>query len=507
MRLRQSCLSLVICMAPCLGVDAAPMGDGPIVPVHMSQQQVDSTALSFDQVFDHGELLFRAKFNLFDGQSRPATTGGGAARVAGSAPRFLRTSAPDANSCFGCHNDPFSGGAGDIVANVFVLAQTLDPVTESVSGQFSNERNTLGMQGTGAIEMLAREITAELIGIRTSALALARDTGRSTRVPLLSKTVLFGHLTAHANGTVDTSEVNGISADLILRPFHQKGAVVSLREFTNNAMNHHHGMQSTERFGSPRTGSADFDQDGVSDELSVGDVTATTIYQAALNTPGQVLPDDLDALRAVVRGERHFETVGCADCHLPSLKLETRLFSEPNPYNPDGNLKPADVSQPFTFDLTTQGQLPRFEPASGGGIHVRAYTDLKRHNLCDAQIRHFCNESVVQGGIPTELFLTRRLWDVGNSAPYGHRGDLTTITEAIMAHGGEGNASRLAFEALSQTRKNELVEFLKSLQMLEPGTPSLVVDKAGQPVDKAAATRRALARTADPDGRSRGSLR
>jgi len=53
---------------------------------------------------------------------------------------------------------------------------------------------------------------------------------------------------------------------------------------------------------------------------------------------------------------------------------------------------------------------------------------------------------VVQGGIPTEMFLTHRLWDAGNSAPYGHRGDLTTLTEAIMAHGGEAATSRIDFE-------------------------------------------------------------
>ena len=36
---------------------------------------------------------------------------------------------------------------------------------------------------------------------------------------------------------------------LVIRPFHQQSLVVSIREFTNNAMNHHHGMQSVERFG------------------------------------------------------------------------------------------------------------------------------------------------------------------------------------------------------------------------------------------------------------------
>jgi hypothetical protein len=490
MRKTRLALAVAGCVLPWLALSAATIGDGPTVESHMSQAQIDAGSVSFDQIFAQGKLLFQAKFNMFDGQGRPGTTGGGAARVPGSAPAFIRTSAPESNSCFGCHNQPFSGGAGDIVANVFVLAQTLDPVTESVNAQFSDERNTLGMQGTAGIEMLAREMTAELLTIREAALSAARGTGRSTRLALTTKTVNFGYVTAHADGSVDTSEISGINTDLIVRPFHQKGAVVSLREFTNNAMNHHHGMQSTERFGVERTGSADFDQDGVQNELTVGDITATTIYQAALNTPGQVLPDDVAALRAVIRGERAFETIGCADCHVPSLKLNTTQFTEPNPYNPDGNLKPNEVAQVFSFDMTTQGQLPRFEAAAGGGMNVRAYTDLKRHNLCDAQIRHYCNERVVQGGISTEVFLTRRLWDAGNSAPYGHRGDLTTLTEAIMAHGGEGSPSRLAFEALSVQGQAEVIEFLKSLQMLEPGTPSLVVDKSGKPVDKAAAAKR-----------------
>lgn len=483
-------LALAGCALPWIALSAATIGDGPTIETHLEQAAIDSGAVSFDQLFVQGKLLFQAKFNMFDGQGRPGTTGGGAARVPGSAPSFIRTSAPESNSCFGCHNQPFSGGGGDIVANVFVLAQTLDPVTESVNAQFSNERNTLGMQGTAGIEMLAREMTAELLTIREQALSAARTTGHSTRLALNTKSVNFGFVTAHVDGTVDSSEIVGINSDLIVRPFHQKGAVISLREFTNNAMNHHHGMQSTERFGADRTGSADFDQDGIANELTVGDITATTIYQAALNTPGQVLPDDVAALRAVIRGEREFQTVGCADCHVPSLKLDTTQFTEPNPYNPDGNLKPDEVAQVFSFDMTTQGQLPRFEAAAGGGINVRAYTDLKRHNLCDAQVRHYCNEHVVQGGISTEEFLTRRLWDAGNSAPYGHRGDLTTLTEAIMAHGGEAATSRLAFEALPQQGQAEVIEFLKSLQMLEPGTTSLVVDKRGKPADKAAAVKR-----------------
>jgi HD-like signal output (HDOD) protein len=92
----------------------------------------------------------------------------------------------------------------------------------------------------------------------------------------------------------------------------------------------------------------------------------------------------------------------------------------------------------------------------------------------------------VQNGVPNDHFLTRKLRHVGNSAPYGHRGDLTTITEAIVAHGGEGRASRDAFNALPQNQQAAIVEFLKTLQVLPEGGAALVVDNLGRAVDKQA---------------------
>ncbi|MBI2212636.1 MAG: hypothetical protein HYU52_03240 [Acidobacteria bacterium] len=458
---------------------AEGVGDGPTIEHHLGQQEIESGTIPLSQLVNDGRRLFAAKFNRFDGQGRPGTTGGGAPRVSGSAPPFIRTSAPDANSCAGCHNDPVVGGAGDIVANVFVLAQTLDPVTESVSPDFSNERNTLGMQGSGAIEMLAREMTATLITTREAAIQQAKATAMNVTRELLAKGVSFGSITAKPDGNVDTTQVQGINADLIIRPFHQKGVVVSLREFSNNAFNHHHGMQSVERFGQSMTGSHDFDQDGVSDELTVGDITAATIYQAALNIPGQRIPNDGPRARAIVRGERSFARIGCGSCHVAEMTLDNPVFSEPNPYNPPGNLRPADVGHSVTFDLTSEGELPRLERSHDGKAYVRAYTDLKRHNLCDSELTHFCNEKVVQGGVPTGDFITRKLWDVGSTAPYGHRGDLTTITDAIYYHGGEARTSRDAFFASSDEERSEVIEFLKSLQILPAGTPSLVVDENG----------------------------
>src|SRR5262249_40057627 len=203
---------------------------------------------------------------------RPAATGNGAPtkRDPSHNPGFLRTSGTDATSCADCHNQPTVGGAGGFVANVFVLAQVLDPVTDSVSAEFSDERNTLGMNGSGAIEMVAREMTADLLAIRDAAKSEARPSGKDTTRQLDNKDVKFGRITAHADGSVDVSKVQGVDADLIIKPFHQKGVVNSVRVFTVNAFNHHHGMEAVERFGIGQKDSQgntiatnDFDEDGV----------------------------------------------------------------------------------------------------------------------------------------------------------------------------------------------------------------------------------------------------
>ncbi len=437
--------------------------DAPAVAGHIEQVDIVGGGLSLAAIREAGRELFAAVFNTCDGQGRPATTGGGDKRVADQ-PAFIRTSAPDSSACAGCHAQPRAGGGGDFVANVLVLAQVLDPVTESVSSEFSNERNTLGMFGSGPIEMLAREMTADL-----QSQAAALPDGTHT---LVTKGVGFD--VTIAAGEVVASR--GVDTDLIVKPFHQAGVVRSVREFTVNAFNHHHGMQAEERFDlNPEKGfDSDFDEDGVERELTIGDVTAAALFQAALATPSRVLPDDPRELRDVEQGEALFSSTGCTACHVPAMTLDSRHFVEPNPLNPPGTF--SDSSQSFAFDMTAEGEAPRLEAAPGGAAVVRAYTDLKRHNLCDdpahpEPIRFYCNEELAQGradqdGRPgSEFFLTRKLWDVGNSAPYGHRGDLTTVTDAILAHGGEARSSRDAFDRLPTKKQAKLVKFLKTLQV------------------------------------------
>jgi len=75
-------------------------------------------------------------------------------------------------------------------------------------------------------------------------------------------------------------------------------------------------------------------------------------------------------------------------------------------------------------------------------------------------------------------FITRKLWGLYNSGPFGHAGKFTTMRDAIkLGHNGEATPSRLAFQALTPLQQDEIIEFLKSLQVLPPGTPCLVVDE------------------------------
>jgi hypothetical protein len=458
--------------------------------------------VSVSELVARGQAAFVANWTPTEGGGRPLTAGTGAPLANPAAPlvfprNFNRVSAQDANGCAGCHNAPFGipGGGGDFVTGVFVAAQRFDfgtfdhqdllPKSGSVdeSGAFvalqsiGNYRATLGMFGSGFIEMLARQMTADLRAIRDS---LAP--GESSA--LVTKRVSFGTLSRVSGGAWDVTLVEGLPpqslrssgpADppsLIIHPFHQSGSVVSIRQFTNNAFNHHHGMQSSERFGY----GVDADGDGIGNELTRADITAVSVFQATLPVPTQVIPADPTLRHAVEQGERLFDAVGCSGCHVPVLPLDKGgwIYSEPNPYNPPGNLRPGDAPV-LSVDLT-RGDLPGRRPkVRKGVVLVAAYTDLKLHDITSGpgdpnaepiDINQAAGSPEFFNG--NRQFLTRKLWGAANERPYFHHGLFTTLREATLAHAGEAWQSRTAFESLTDGEQNQVIEFLKSLQVPPP---------------------------------------
>ena len=223
-------------------------------------------------------------------------------------------------------------------------------------------------------------------------------------------------------------------------------------------MNHHHGMQEAEHFGD----GVDLDGDGIADELTRGDLTVITIFQVTLPVPGQDTPQDPEAREAVDRGTRLFSEIGCAVCHVSQLRLNNPTFTEPNPFNPPGNLQLSDVPQPLAIDLTKDGPSPHLERESDGSVLVPVFTDLKRHRMGDV----LNNEKSVQDGIRTDEWLTRKLRGFASEPPFLHHGRAILISEAIMMHEREAKQSRDIFGSVPGTDRAAVVEFLKSLQIL-----------------------------------------
>ena len=423
--------------------------DEPAVTVNPDHDQIGKSYSILRAVHD-GKVLFMTKFNLVDGAARPlATEHTFPTRRSVPGPAFQRIAGPDSDSCAGCHNQPQVGGSGDFATDVFVAApQFGDVLNESINPAFVNERFTRSLFGIGPIEIAATEMSRELIAQRDAALQKAQKTGQDVEVQLSAKGVSFGSVVVTPDGDQDSSKLLGISPDLILRPFNAKGTMVSIRDFTVVASNQHHGMEASEMFGEARTGIHDFGGNGTGKGLSTGQVTAMSLWQASLPVPDN-------------RGfEKHpgftiFKQVGCDSCHVPSMHLQSNVFNEPNEFNREGVMTPAETQNHIRMPLKLERE--------GKGYVLHAFTDLKRHVMCDAQRNYFCNERKKQDKVPLNEFMTPRLWDLHTKAPYCHRGDCTTLTEAIEAHGGEASATTDAFDALPRADKVTLVRFLKSL--------------------------------------------
>jgi len=418
-----------------------------------------------DELVGIGEELFTAKFTSLDGAGRPGAT----QAIIPTKPRhqtghrFSRTSGLDSNACSSCHNDPVPGGAGDFVTTVFLSEGFVNADFDSTDSQFSNERGTNHLFGSGLIELLAREMTVQLQGHRVTALKRAADSEKSTRIALITKGVSFGFLTAHPDGIVDLDEIEGVDVDLVIRPFSQKGVMTSLRQFTINALNHHHGMQAVERFGARWTGSTDFDDDGIERELSAGDISALVAWQATRQPPGQMLPKQKIWVEAAQTGRKLFQKNKCTQCHLEELPLNSLKFSDPGHRDVSGTLNRSQVAEPAIYDLSLLDWSQKLSRNEKGEYMIPLFGDLKRHKITDPSHELLGNELLSQRFVDRTIFQTSELWGIGSTAPYGHRNDFTTLDEIIRAHGGEAKSSRELYEASSAEDRSSIIAFLKTL--------------------------------------------
>jgi len=376
---------------------------------------------ALDMAFEHGDELFETEFRAIDGVGANVGDGSRFTRLpradlkaagqwAMHTPK--RATGPNANSCTACHIQLFDDGSGSAVSNVH-----RDPEHSGELGHFI-QRNTPHTFGLGAVQRLAEEMTDELQKARDLAGTQLCSFGSSApaTADLTAKGVSFGRIRAvrgrgsSCTVTYDTSKVTGVSTDLIVRPFQWKGSVATIRDFNRDAANNEIGMQAVEFVGD----NVDGDGDGVVNELTVGDITALTVYLASQPRPTTKL--ELASLRlidplpaseaaAIKAGAGVFTGVGCASCHIPQLLLNDPVFTEPSrssqyrdatfPAGQDPVALGVDPSAPITVDLTRDLPDNRIVDSNGrlvfalgsfvrdaqGRAIIALLGELKRHDM------------------------------------------------------------------------------------------------------------------------------
>jgi len=162
----------------------------------------------------------------------------------------------------------------------------------------------------------------------------------------------------------------------------------------------------------------------------IGDLEQFAIFMRLLAAPTPRTPPGVNN-GSVAAGSNHFNKIGCAQCHTPSLS--TGLCS-----------------------VAALSNKP-----------VPLYSDLLVHKMGKGLA-----DDITQGAAGPDEFRTAPLWGVGQRIFFLHDGRTSDLEQAILAHASPAAAPYAASEAnlvvqnylgLNNTQKQNLLEFLRSL--------------------------------------------
>lgn len=413
-----------------------------------------------------GRQLFQRKFTAFQGVGPRVSDGVGDLAV------HKEIAAGFADSCAACHGRP-TGSAG-FGGDVFTRPDS---------------RDAPHLFGLGLVEMLADEMTSDLRATRDQALATAEQQNQSVTRPLQSKGVSFGTIRALPDGTVDTTGVDGVDADLRVKPFFAEGSDFSIRRFAVGAFQAEMGLQavdpdlaaaangdsivtpsglaidgSKDTVKPPPTADPEADPDG---DGAVNEIPASIVDFVEFYLLNYFRPATYEQGATEQAGRDLFATIGCAECHVESLQIEIdrRVADVETKYDRQSggfNHLFATATPLFTETEDDTGHASLKLPA-GGEFTVRGiFSDLKRHDLGPA----FHERG--HDGVMTTEFVTEPLWGVGSTSPYGHDGRSINLREVILRHGGEAEQSKRRFDRLNAIMQGRILAFLESLVLFPP---------------------------------------
>lgn len=209
--------------------------------------------------------------------------------------------------------------------------------------------------------------------------------------------------------------------------FGKKGLTVNLLHQTVGAYHEDMGVTSDllpEDLFNPAAGSRASD-DAPDPEASSAVVANVVFYLKTLRAPSRREPDHPE----VLAGEQLFEEIGCAGCHVPTLRT--------------------GASEIEVLDR----------------VEFHPYTDLLLHDMGPG-----LDDGYTEGRALTSEWRTPPLWGIGlvesfqgGQGFFLHDGRARSLAEAIELHGGEAETARDLFLGLSTEDRDRLIRFLRSL--------------------------------------------
>lgn len=206
--------------------------------------------------------------------------------------------------------------------------------------------------------------------------------------------------------------------------FGWKASMPSVKQQVASALNTDMGVM-TSMIPNPDCGTAQTDCGPTGAELSDEHLNTLSAYVSLLGVSARRDLSDPVALQ----GEALFASAGCGGCHTDTFQTSA--------YHPHAELR----------DQT-----------------IHPYTDLLLHDMGPGLA-----STLADGSASGSEWRTPPLWNIGLTAgvsfgeAYLHDGRARNLDEAIRWHGGEGEASQQAYNGMSQSDKDALIAFLKTL--------------------------------------------
>jgi len=166
------------------------------------------------------------------------------------------------------------------------------------------------------------------------------------------------------------------------------------------------------------------------EDIPAQDIDTFTQFIRATKAP----PRDttLAATAAAKRGETSFRDIGCATCHWATI-----------------------VTAPVGSPMFNGDPVP---PALGNKT-IHPYSDFMLHNIGTG-------DGIVQGGAAQSTrnrVRTAPLWGLRTHQVFLHDGSAATLEDAIQSHAGQALGVTAAFNNLTSTEQQDLIQFLMSL--------------------------------------------